>query len=376
MDKKPAHLESVTVSYLRGLAALGVVMLHVRIFLWAGWNDVHADKSVGIWDKMCSWLSIPTPFGGIGVTLFFLLSGFCIALPYTKSAGRKLHFKEYFLRRFLRIYPPYFVAILLTALVELILAWEGLNHMTSANTYVSTLLMVQNYTTGSISSNGSLWSLPIEMELYLVFPIVYYLLRTHTVKALLIVTAVVSFAAFTAYMLGAVWLGENFAKYWLLWCSGAVLADYYAAGRLRKPPLSVKAVGLLALIVALGGQMHQWVPGLLDFIYGIFFVVLLWLGLTTEVNWSKRINGVGAKFLSTLGLISYSLYLIHYPFFKLCGALWVRYFGSKPINFLIPVCFALLAIPLAYLFYTLVEVPSHRWAKGVTKRTNAKQLRP
>ena len=63
------------------------------------------------------------------------------------------------------------------------------------------------------------------------------------------------------------------------------------------------------------------------------------------------------------GEISYSLYLIHFPFFRLCGYYWLQAFGQKPVNFLIPLGFSAAAVVVGWGFYRLVEAPSHAWAK-------------
>lgn len=64
-----------------------------------------------------------------------------------------------------------------------------------------------------------------------------------------------------------------------------------------------------------------------------------------------------------VGMISYSLYLFHFPLFKLAGAAWFVLFAAKPDSFLIPTLASLLMIPLAWVFYRLVELPTHRFAQ-------------
>lgn len=360
--------ESVTVNYLRGLAALGVVLLHVRIYLWVGWNALQAMPTASMWDRAVAWLSIPTPFLGSGVTLFFLLSGFCIALPYVGGgAARPLILREYGIRRFMRIYPPYLAVVTLTLGCEAVLAWRGWGDLAPQATYLATTGMVQNYTTGQIASNGSLWSLPIEMELYLVFPLVYWLLERKSPWSVLMFSGLVSGLALAGYAAGHGWLAVNFAKYWVVWCGGAVLARYYARGKLKRPPVWYCVVGVIGLGCAIAGQKRidsVW----LDIPYGLFFVAVLWWGLTTDHLWGPRLPRWLAWGLNGLGSISYSLYLIHYPLFKLWGAGWVACFGHKPINFLIPLGFSLLAVGAAAVFYRIIELPSHRWAKVLAGR--------
>src|ERR1043166_1256258 len=55
----------VAIDYLRGLAALGVAIYHVRIPLWIGWNDITAHpERFTVADRVIGWLSAPVPFMG------------------------------------------------------------------------------------------------------------------------------------------------------------------------------------------------------------------------------------------------------------------------------------------------------------------------
>ena len=106
------------IDFLRGLSCLGILFYHVRVDLWVGWweiqNNPHMYSSI---TKATAWLSIPTPFLGYAILLFFLISGFCIHYPNT-NPGACPSWKIYFIRRFLRIYPTYATAIVLTAFIS------------------------------------------------------------------------------------------------------------------------------------------------------------------------------------------------------------------------------------------------------------------
>lgn len=105
MIVKPVKKESISINYLRGIAALAVALFHVRQFLWVGWENLKTNPNANNFDRICAVLSLPTPFGGAGVTLFFLISGFCIMLPYNSLSKKSFHLREYAARRFFRIYP-------------------------------------------------------------------------------------------------------------------------------------------------------------------------------------------------------------------------------------------------------------------------------
>ena len=91
-----------------------MLLYHVRVDLWIGWWRITSyPNEYSSFAKAMAWLSIPTPFMGYAVVLFFLISGFCIHYPNT-SANARPSWKTYLVRRFWRIYLAYFAALLLT----------------------------------------------------------------------------------------------------------------------------------------------------------------------------------------------------------------------------------------------------------------------
>ena len=66
---------------LRGLSCLGILLYHVRVDLWIGWWRIRSyPDEYSAFAKATAWLSVPTPFLGYAILLFFLISGFCIHL--------------------------------------------------------------------------------------------------------------------------------------------------------------------------------------------------------------------------------------------------------------------------------------------------------
>jgi peptidoglycan/LPS O-acetylase OafA/YrhL len=367
MTTKTSKSESATIVYLRGLAAFGVVLYHVREDLWVGWNALRGSSSASALDKAVAWLSIPTPFLGSGVILFFLLSGFCISLPYVGNNARKLNLEEYAIRRFFRIYPPYLIAIIFTLIIEFILLKVYALPVGPYTSYLANVFMVQNYTTGALTSNGALWTLPVELELYIAFPIVFYLLKNHGAKALIIITGIVSLIALGLFISGQFWLGSDFAMYWVVWCAGVLLAREYANGTLRKPSAWLLVTAVIAIGLAVVLQVRGVPSPYLELFFGFFYLALLWLGISTEYRWNKYVPGSIVKVMNVLGTCSFSLYLIHKPIFRLIGILWNNYFGGKPVNFLIPVGFSILMVFIAWVFYLLIEAPTHALAKKLSR---------
>jgi len=365
---QPAPNESLVIHFLRGLAAFMVVIFHARVDMWQGWQVVSQRHDIGSFAKAMSWLSIPAAFGGAGVMLFFVLSGYCIALPHAGPAGRPLHLGEYFTRRFLRIYPPYVAAIGLCGLVTWWAGSTGHRDLAETQGYWQSVVMVQNYTTGQIVLNPSLWSLPVEMELYLVFPLFYAGLRCFGAGKMWIAAVAVSTFGLALHKAGWSAAALNFAKFWLIWWSGAMLAEWKQSGRLGWPGLLIVSGGCLALAVAAVGTVKGYDPSWLHFPYAFGFFVLLWFMLAHE-NRVDPLLRKAAPLIVWAGTLSYSVYLVHFPILRLMG-LWVETsFGAKPVNFLWPMLVIFPIILFAWVFYQLIEKPSHmlakRWSRGV-----------
>ena len=171
----------------------------------------------------------------------------------------------------------------------------------------------------------------------------------------------------------------SFLPYWAVWTSGAVLAEFYARGAMRKPGTGAYLFGLLALVFAMHATYlrRSDTPGPLDattqailtlesFGYGCFFATFLWWSLT-HLRFYARIPGLLGRALDFLGTISYSLYLVHIPFFICCGWIWMRFFQEKPVHFLVSCAFVLLAVGAAWILYRLVEAPSHELGRKVAR---------
>jgi peptidoglycan/LPS O-acetylase OafA/YrhL len=114
--RKGNHSEWVDT--FRGLAAMWVIIYHSRVDLWVGFHEIHNAPGVySGFDRLLAWLSFPAACGGSAVMLFFLISGFCIHLPYAANS-RPFDPAQYGIRRAFRILPPYLFAVILTCLLE------------------------------------------------------------------------------------------------------------------------------------------------------------------------------------------------------------------------------------------------------------------
>jgi len=358
------------ISYLRGLAALGVVFYHVRVDLWVGFHAFRENPSLaGTFAGFVAWLSLPTVFMSSGVMLFFVISGFCIHYPYGGSNGKRLDLQEYMVRRFFRIYPPYLVAVLFAFAAQGIGWHYGFLKSLDGFNYELSAFLLQNSFGSQPECNPALWTIPVEVAFYIFFPLVYLGLRRSCFSTLA-AGLVISILAIVSSLLAPI--QSSFLPHWFTWIAGATLAEQHKQGNLKQPSLGIFVLGILSFLLALLCTWHvragnafvdgAGVVGLVTLAgalaYGIAFGILLWWSLVNR--WFYDLAPLSLhRFLLHLGAISYSLYLFHIPLFRLCGWMWTSQFGEKPVNYLVTFPFVILAVVVASLAYKLVEAPAH-----------------
>ncbi|HJU44171.1 MAG TPA: acyltransferase [Vicinamibacterales bacterium] len=302
-----------SIDFLRGLAALAVAFGHA---LTAAPYDF-----AGRWfEQLClhvMWIAIN------GIPLFFVVSGFCIHLGQVRH-GSTFQFGAFWRRRLWRLYPTYFVA-LLASIALLLLMWASGTSEEMLDMYpeprpawigfdfiLHALMLHGLYPAfDQGAGNPSLWTLAREEYLYLMYPALLALrprVAWYTLAALLAALSVVFQYGLTRLVTTseANWLLLYSAPaLWIQWHLGVVAADAYR-GAIRLPAFWRQA---------------RWVP--VWMLLGYLFkpgTVFLGLAFFTAVNacahreaegrWPSH-GIVGA--ISRVGLWSYSLYLIHFP---------------------------------------------------------------
>lgn len=300
--------------------------------------------------------------GGV-VMLFFVLSGFCIHLP-NASKNLPINWGAYAVRRFMRIYPAYLVTLLLCLLAALIFFSAGGDQSGELNVYAASSVMVQNWIYGGrqIAINPSLWTIPVEVEAYILYPILLWIFRSRGASGASAFTLLMAAMGVIMFELGYGQATITIFKYAVIWGSGAWLAEAYA--RRHLPTWSgwywfvMAGTATCTMVAGFAGVDVFFLH------YGwavVSFLLLLW------------VIGPGTRFFEVrhwwvppmvlIGTVSYSFYLLHFPLFKLAGTAWVHSFGSKPESFLVPTMATLLVIPMAWCFYCWVELPTHQLAR-------------
>lgn len=264
---------------------------------------------------------------GCGVDLFFVLSGFLITRILLHSRGSVQPFRRFYLRRVLRIFPLYYLALFVVLAIVPYLAGRppGVREILDRQGWL--WLYGGNIACGLLGYSWNqdwmrldhFWSLAVEEHFYLVWPFLALRLPLRHLARLLWILVFLAIAAKVAF-LGA---GMTDASYQLTPCRldalslGALIAIAAANGQLeRYVPVARFAVGFSALgTIALGLVSHShpwlwWTTAIVHTLFAAFFAGLLVLVLTgASEGWLVR--AFSHPGLRTLGTYSYGLYVWH-----------------------------------------------------------------
>jgi peptidoglycan/LPS O-acetylase OafA/YrhL len=318
------------------------------------------------------------PHGYVAVDLFMILSGFVLAMSYEARFATMATpaFTTLFLKtRIARLYPIY-ALMTLACFVLCRLGWlTFLSPDASWSALAANLLAIQTWIWPGNSLDGPGWSLSAEWAANLLFPALMPVMLARSSRS----AAVFAAASVVALLVSAVLFGTLFdvpargavniisGPEALGRCVSEFIIGMYlwrVKSRARWPRVfsgdAVQA-GLVAAMVLL----------LLDPALDVAFVLLsglLILGLSFDRSALSRLLASGPA--HALGVISYSIYIIHIALLPLRDVLARRFdAASVPHSWISAVaCTAAVAIGLAVLGHYLVEVPAQRWLLRLSRR--------
>jgi peptidoglycan/LPS O-acetylase OafA/YrhL len=357
---------------MRGFAALLVAYFHCRQVAWVGMQAFH--QSVGhsfSLSAIAAYLTFPIAWGSAGVPIFFVISGYCIhrggALRLASNPDYRLDAGNFWVRRFARIYPVLLAALVLTfALDWFSVQLPPVSHKIREigwQAFLVNLFSLQGVAGKTYGSNGALWTLSLEVQFYAIYPLLFALRRRIGMTSVLAIVAVVNVVS--AYVLERHDI-QFFTSYWFAWTLGAWIADA-STRRASHARSSVGLYVLAAVFVALGCvAFHFGQYGAFQ-LWAIGFAFYLYKALEAR----NQGGTFGMRVLSRFGDFSFSLYLIHLPIFVLLSSLLFR--SSLQTSIWPSFGYMLVAVPLAYVFYRLVELPAMKWSASFKPKTALKR---
>jgi peptidoglycan/LPS O-acetylase OafA/YrhL len=256
--------------------------------------------------------------GPVGVNTFFVLSGFLISGILLKErlavgAGVQttwLVFRNFYIRRALRIFPVYYLLLVLILLFGETGKFEFVSYLTYTSNYF--FYLIRDW-----ASNGHLWSLAVEEQFYFIWPLVLLLVKRSYLFPVLILFIV---TGITAQVLTR---NDDFATILTPACfdafgMGGLLAWTITMhpDRLNRMYKFVSVAGCIALIIFLGELVFDFWPNLPQ--RTIQSTCALWLiSYVVKQSSEQRSHShllfrlLGNKALVFIGKISYGIYLYH-----------------------------------------------------------------
>jgi peptidoglycan/LPS O-acetylase OafA/YrhL len=289
---------------LRAVAVLSVIMFHIGMPGFA--------------------------LGWLGVFLFFVISGYLITgILLDSKEHSKRYFRNFYIRRALRILPIYYLFLFATLVAGIFRSWK-------MSDFAYYLFYIQNYLLGIKSFHPAFpailnhtWSLAIEEQFYFIWPLIVYLFSKRSL--LIISLAFMILAVLSRYI-----IADFTQNAYLVFTTLPSIIDSLAAGSLlailsrsrlsqevlkRYGPMAVLiSLPVIILIISISGYGSYWSPEnylighhLNLFLYS--FCSILFSGLIASAIGDNSIlsSVLSFKMLRHLGKISYGLYIYHVP---------------------------------------------------------------
>ena len=292
---------------LRAIAIIGVIIYHVEVF-------INGNRLF--------------PGGFLGVDIFFVISGYLITSLIIKEIifSNNFSFKNFYFRRAKRILP----ALLVMIFISIFFAWIYLtpkNFLEYSNSIVSSLFFYSNYffyfQDLVYNSEDSLlkpllhtWSLAVEEQFYIIFPIFFFLIYKFIKKKLLtffIVLIIICFigAILATYSNSIFSFYSNFSRLWEV-LFGSLLAIL----EIKNKKINFKYDKFLPVIGFIL-ILFSYIFFDKNTIHPSYLTLIPILGTFIVIHFIKvndiTYNFLTIKIFSIIGLWSYSLYLWHYP---------------------------------------------------------------
>ena len=355
------HFEAI--DGLRGFASLAVVLYHCYVHCGRyQWPVIQLGKHSAALSRLLV-------HGHGGVALFFIVSGFCLAYPrFTRSNPED--WSRWFARRAYRILPPYYASVAIFWILAVLLrnhSFTILGMTTPTGAATPARQVAAALTLVNVFFNPSYWTLVLEVRWYLLFPLLMAGWRRIGAAAMLLTVWGISAIAIWATTRSArfAYLSAYALSFLPIFALGILIASWTAK---KTTPAALKRYslpGLVASVLLIAWLEPSEGPG------SLLWMLILWapcafFTLLAVLHSPTASKVARTKSLTSVGIFSYSLYLIHEPVVHLAHHLVQQRDLSPAAEFfvyqalLVPVC-----VGLGYLFHLAVEGPLLSHARRV-----------
>ena len=288
--------------------------------------------------------------GFIGVSLFFIMSGFLIYVTTIEKdflTRKKFHTSSFYAQRLKRIYPSLLIFLGCIAILFTTILPTGVHHlfsegMSAIGSYNNWYQIAQNKSYFAKMSSGSpfthLWYLSVQMQFYLLWPIIYLLhksiLERYGIRRANYVFIIgIILSAGLMFILYRPWLDPSRVYYGtdtrlFTFLIGNLLGSLYISNKNSNRPKITNANGIkFSIYVIITAALIFLVDGNKSYVYrgGMLVIdIILSLFIWIIINSPKQSLLLNNRILSFIGTYSFEIYLVHYPI--------IFYFSHKTRN--------------------------------------------
>jgi peptidoglycan/LPS O-acetylase OafA/YrhL len=343
---------------LRFVAIMSVLLYHVGRM-----TEIYVHPYVSPQSKWKAFFPDLLFHGARGVSLFFIISGFILGLPFAQhylAGGKRIKLRAYFMRRLTRLEPPYIINLLLRA--PLVAVAKHLTFTQIAPHLLASLLYlhVLIYAAPPLVHLPS-WSLEIEVQFYILAPLFAFLLfsaflHKNAIARRISCLALLAGAGYLQWRSGMdVGVGRasltilNFGQYFL---AGFILADLFVTSLPKVRQSWVWDVLSLPLWIAVfytsDAASHFWIP---------FLALAVYIGAFKGILFRAFFRNA---VVSTIGGMCYSIYLTHSLVLQGCYAVLMKLHflhGFYPHLIAGVILITPVMIFMGAIFFVLIERP-------------------
>lgn len=335
-----------SLQYTRAIAALLVVIYHVTKLID---KEIHYQYLNGIF-----------MFGYMGVDLFFILSGFIIYYIHHSDIGNRSRLKPYYLKRFTRVFPVYWIVLLPVAVMHWVLTSFGEAYEKSLPALIQSFFLVPDSHSPILNVA---WTLKHEIYFYLLFGLFLIFIKNRAVSYGFVGAWIIMTLFFTAIPTTDSWsiLTFLFSPHNLEFLSGVVIA--YLLLTFKIDPGTAKTLMIVGCSLMLLSWFNEYfalaqIHRVISWGFPAALIILACASL--DLSRSVKPN----KTLLLLGDASYSIYLTHTPliYFFILAFKKLNIFGLFGNVIGTTLC-ATLTVMLGCFFYKIIEKPVLHRAK-------------
>jgi peptidoglycan/LPS O-acetylase OafA/YrhL len=351
----------IALEVLRFLSAVAILVFHYRHFFYV------ADEPIGMVQERLPLYGVLRVFydtGSFGVWIFWCISGFIFFWKYRNSISEgAVGGRQFFVLRFSRLYPLHFVTLLIVALLQsLYFNLHGTFFVYQSNdvwNFMAQLFMASEWSsTEHFSFNGPIWSVSVEVLVYLLFFLLLRVTRSWWVNVVIVAACV------DVVLNGIAWQIVLCLAFFYIGGLAAMARRAIGASRYRTVIefyawLAVAVIPFVA-VPAAGDQLR-----LVSFPLLLGYTPLLLFCLSREIVVPRPIQDA----IVAAGNMTYSSYLLHFPI-QLAIVLGFA-LAARPIPVYSGALFAvylLTTLLLSYLTFRYFEAPAQRFIRAAFRR--------